>query len=296
MRMHTRWIQAPLTALLLCCETATAIAPFGPPRATIGSGRWTFGVDYSHQKIDMQSFGIYREGYVDDTTWYCKYNQFDLTELESNLIFGKIGYGLGDTWDLFARVGVSDAQGNLAVPSLASDGLPPTQFFMGDEQLSLDHGFGLACGVGSRMTFVETGDLALGTIVQMTWLQPGESQSSFTDTDLVGDPIAIDATIDLSYWEIQLALGATLNLGNLWAYGGPFVYFATGDLDIDGTWSDVATGSGSIRASHDVREESNFGAYGGFQVNLADTSCLYFEGLVTGDGWGVGVGGVWRLD
>lgn len=296
MTIHARWIQAAVVTSLLCCGTATAVGPFGPPRAVIGSGRWTVGVDYARQTGDMESSGTYKEGYVDDTVWYCKDNRFDLRDLESNLIFGRIEYGLGDTWDLFARLGVSDIQGDLTVPLSSSDGLPATQFFAGGERFSLDHSAGLALGVGSRMTFVETGDLSLGTIFQFTWLKPSSSDASFTDADLVGDPIEMDLTVDLDYWEIQLAGGATLNLGSLWLYGGPFLSFIRGNLDIEGTWTDLALGTGSIRASHDVQEDAIFGGYVGGQWILADNLCLHIEGLFTGDGWGIGAGGVWRLD
>jgi hypothetical protein len=273
--------------------TAIALAPFGPPRAMIGAGKWVIGADYSHQTMDMQSFGTYREGYEDSGSylWYCKYNQFEIKDLKSNLIFAKLGYGLGDTWDIFARVGISDASGDLDVLSTNSDGPSSTEFFDGGEQFAIDSGFALAWGVGSRMTFAETGDIAWGTILQMTWLDPKESKSSWTNDAYVD----VDATIDLSFWEIQLAAGPTLNLGNTWIYGGPFLYFARGDLDVQGTWTDMSI-TGPIQANHDLREDANFGGYGGIQFNMAENICLYAEGQFTGDGWGVGSGIAWRLN
>jgi len=295
MRISTRWIMAAVSLICMGCATAAALAPFGPPRATIGAGRWTIGVDYARQTTDLQSFGTYREGYFDGSSyqWYCKYNQFELKELESNLIFGKIGYGLADTWDLFARVGVSDTKGDWLVSSIDSGGPAATDFFQGGEQFSLDSSFALAWGAGSRMTVAETGDIAWGAILQMTWLNPKGSRSSWTDPQ--DSDIAIDATIDLQYWEIQLAAGPTLNLGSVWLYGGPFLSFTKGGADVQGTWSDMDI-NGPIQATHDLREDAKFGGYGGMQLNLAENLCLYAEGQFTGGGWGIGAGGVWRVN
>src|SRR3990172_12840708 len=111
MRNSKRLIMVVVSLVFLKSGTATALAPFGPPRAIIGAEKWAIGADFSHQTMDMQSFGTYREGYTNEDSydWYCKYNQFDIKELKSNLIFGRLGYGLGDTWDIFARVGFTDS-------------------------------------------------------------------------------------------------------------------------------------------------------------------------------------------
>ena len=290
-----RWIIGVVSLVCLCGGTAMALAPFGAPRATIGAGKLAVGVDYCYQTMDMQSSGTYREGYSsnDSYLWYCKHNQFDLKELKSNLIFGRIGYGLRDTWDIFGRVGVSDIKGDLTVPSVNSSGLAATDFFQGGEQFELDGSFALAWGVGSRMTFAETGDIAWGTVFQMTWLNPKESECSWTNPE--DSDIHVDPTIDLQYWEIQLAAGPTLNLGKLWLYGGPFLYFAKGDLNVGGTWTDTGL-SGPIEADHDLREESNFGGYGGMQWSVAENLAFYAEGHYTGDGWAGGAGATWRLN
>jgi hypothetical protein len=291
MRNMKRLILVVFSLVFLYSGTATALAPFGPPRAIIGAQKWAIGAEFSYQTMDMQSFGTYREGYSNGVSydWYCKYNQFDLKDLKSNLIFGRLGYGLGDTWDIFARVGFSNSSGDLEVSSIGSDGPSATGFFQGGEQFPLDNGYALAWGIGSRMTFAETGDIAWGTILQMTWLNPKKSSSSWSSSF-----IGVDATIDLSYWEIELAAGPTINLGKAWLYGGPFLYFAKGNLDIQGTWSDMGL-TGPIQATHDIREDSNFGGYGGMQLNMAENLCLYAEGQFTGNGWGIGSGIAWRV-
>lgn len=287
-----RWILTAVSMSCLAGGTIAAAAPFGPPRATVGAGKWAIGIDYARQKTELKSFGLYREGYVADQ-WYCKNTKFEIKDLESNIILGKIEYGLRDSWDIFARVGVSDATGDLVVPSVSSDGPPATSFFDGGERLAIDSGFALAWGAGSKMTFAETGDIAWGTVVQMTWFKPAQSESSWTDpTDA---EMGINATIDLQYWEIQLAAGPTVNLGALWLYGGPFMYFAKGDLDVGGTWTDTGD-QGPIQADHDLRDNSNFGGFAGLQWNLAENACFYVEGQFTGDGWAAGGGGAWRLN
>ena len=294
MRIGRRRIVEVLSLVCLLGGTATALAPFGPPRATIGAGKLALGFDYSYQTMDLQSFGTYREGYgLDSYLWYTKYNQFEIKDLKSNIIFGRLGYGIGDTWEIFARVGVSDAKGDLTVSSVGTDGPASTDFFQGGERFAIDSSFALAWGAGSRMTFAETGDVAWGTIIQFTWLDPGASDSVWTDP--LDPDIGINATIDPQYWELELAAGPTLNLGKIWLYGGPFVHFAKGTIDVEGAWSDTGS-TGPIEAHHDLRDESNFGGFGGVQLNAAEDLCIYLEGQFTGGGWGVGIGGAWRLN
>jgi len=292
--MATRIVWLMLAGLVIMVASAGAVTPFGPPRAIVGAGHFTLGADYLTQTTQMTSFGLYKEGYVDGSVWYCKYNELQIEDLTIQAAFGNLGYGLGDSWDIFARVGMCSASGQAKVPTFDTDSTPATDFFNAGTTFDLDHGYDLAWGVGSRMTFAETGDLAFGTVFQVNWFSPKAAEVSFKDPQ---DPtVTISGDADLAYWEVQLGVGATLNLGSLWLYGGPFLHFAKGTFKLDGSWEEEGFGNPEpIVLDHDIREDSNLGGFGGLQWNAADNVGFYVEGLYLGDSWAVGGGGVIRI-
>lgn len=292
---HSVWIWILTGAILLSLAgDGHAVAPFGPPRAVVGAGGFALGGEYLMQDTQMESFGLYQEGYVDGTIWYCKYERLNIEDAKVHAGFMKISYGLGDSWDVFARVGMTSSEGTAKVPWFQSHGVPATDFFQPGTTFDLDNGFDLAWGVGTCMTFSETGDLAFGTIVQFTWFEPKAADVSFTDPQ--DQTVSIGGQADLSYWEIQLALGATLNLGAIWLYGGPFLHFAKGTLTMDGWWEEEGYSNREpIRLDHDIRDKSNLGFFGGLHWSAADNVGFYVEGLYIGDSWGLGAGGMIRL-
>ncbi|MDH7599489.1 MAG: hypothetical protein QHH07_07640 [Sedimentisphaerales bacterium] len=290
MAKNVSWI---VGMVLLTVVPARAVVPFGPPRAVIGAGHFTFGGDYITANGQMSSFGLYKEGYVDGTVWYCKYNQLQIQDLEIQAALGSIGYGLGDSWDLIARVGTGAAKGKVVVPDFSSSNAPPTDFFNPGTKFDLDHGNDLAWGIGSRMTFAETGDLALGTVLQVLWLSPKPAGVRFKDPQ--DSTITISGDADLSYWEVQLGIGATLNLGTVWVYGGPFLYFSKGTFKLDGTWQEQGWSPEPIIVDHDIRDQSNIGGFGGLHWNASDNVGFYVEGQYLSDGWAVGGGGLIRV-
>ncbi len=129
----------------------------------------------------------------------------------------------------------------------------------------------------------------------MTWLDPESSSDTLTDT-ATGSTASVD--LDLKYWEIVVAGGPTINLGggDYWVYGGPFLHFVRGDLDIDGTWTAPALTNFPLNGSSDVEEESIIGGHVGAQWNMSEDVCCHVEIAFTGDAWGLGIGGLWRAE
>jgi hypothetical protein len=165
-------------------------------------------------------------------------------DVDADTIFTNLGYGITDEWDGFLRLG-----------------------FVNVESGSFDGDYEFAYGFGTKFTFAEQGDLAWGGLFQMGWLS-GEDTVSGVD-------------IDFDAYEIQFAVGPTVDLGIVSIYGGPFLHFVDGE--VEGT----IAGLGS--ATLDLEQESEFGGFIGISAELDQSSDIGIEFLFTGDADAVGV-------
>jgi hypothetical protein len=226
--------------------------------------------------MDLEAFGDVRTVTI---VTFDDYTRYDIDGLESNMIFGNITYGVQDNLDVFVRLGVADA-----ADEIAEDAAPPP----GNTFTGLDGSFGFGWGVGTRATFWQDGDVTWGALFQATWLDPDDS-----DIDLKGDP-SFSGNADFEWWEVQIAAGPTVQFDDFRIYGGPFVHFVGGDLDISG--QSTVPFTQSLTATQDLREESLIGGYVGVQWLIAGNTTCNVEAQATGDAWAVGVGAVWRTE
>jgi hypothetical protein len=250
-----------------------ALPPMGPPKALLGQDRWDIGIEYSSHSMDLEADGSVTDTYPGlDFIRKVKHN---INDLKSNIITGRAGYGINDNWDAFVRLGIVDAKGDIdqIYPDSASD-----------EFKGYDGGFGLAWGFGTKATFWQDEELSWGGLCQITWLEPDDSS-----IDLSGDPVfSGDAEID--FWEVQIAVGPTWRAAdNLRLYGGPFLHFVNGDLDLSGRTVDMGTEI-LTEVESDIEEESQFGGYVGAHFDLDQNTFCFIEGQLTNDAWGIGIG------
>ena len=275
-------------ALMIVCVSNSAVfalSPMGPPKALLGQDRWDIGLEYGHQTMDLEAIGTVSEidlvaGLDPDVIPPIK-GRHNIENLKMNIIMARAGYGINDNWDAFVRLGFADAQGDMEqiIPETA----PP------EELKGFDGSFGLAYGFGTRATFWQDDDVCWGGLFQVTWLEPDDSSIS-----LSGDPeFSGDAEIDI--WEVQVAVGPTWRVDdNFRVYGGPFLHFVNGDLDISSRTVDMGTEI-LMEAEGDIEEESQFGGYAGAHLDVdANTSC-FIEFQLTGDAWGIGLGAARRF-
>ncbi|MFC1766186.1 hypothetical protein ACFL6U_29445 [Planctomycetota bacterium] len=288
MKRQTNWYGGILFTLLIHTSIATALAPLGPPRALIGSGHWHVGGDLSHSSTNLEAYGTYRE--VLSGVPFSVYSNAEIKNLKTNALFAQAGYGLHDNWDIYGRLGLSDARGDLN--GITNPASSATTYGQGTERYAIDSSMAFAWGLGSRVTFLQQKDISWGTTLQMNWYNPKPNRSQWIPPASPGESVTVD--IDLQYWEIQLSAGPTINLGKVWIYGGPFLHFVNGDLDYHGTWFDNGT-SGPVSATYDVREQSIIGGFVGAQWIIADNIYCYLDGQATGDAWGLGIGTLYRV-
>jgi len=271
----------PVIFMVLCvCSSVTlALPPMGPPKAIFGQNQWAIGFEYAHQEMNLELFGKAREDL--GAGWLpCDYTKYKIEDLTSNMFLGSLGYGICDNWDAFVYAG---AAGNKdEITETLGCGSSGNQYYgsSGD--------YKAAWGFGTRATFCQDGNLTWGGLFQMVW-----SSVDSSNLKLQGDPI-FSGDLKLDFWEIQLAAGPTLQLDGFSIYGGPFLHFVKGDMDLEGTTVSLGV-TQRVESEADIREESNFGAFVGAQWDIAEDTLCYTEYQFTGDAWSAGIGIVWKF-
>lgn len=273
-----------VTVMLLCASNSVvfALSPMGPPKALFGLNRWGFGIEYGNQTMDLEADGTISEIIVEplDVLPSVEYKH-NIDNLKSNILMVKLGYGLNDSWDAFLRLGIADAKGDIEY--LFPDNASPFEY------KGFEGSFGLAGGIGTRATFWQDDRISWGGLLQITWLEPDESSIS-----LSGEPrFSGDAEIDIE--EVQIAVGPTWRLNDsISIYGGPFLHFIDGDLDISGRTVDMGTEI-LTKTKGDIEEKSQFGGYVGTHLDMDENTSCYIECQFTNDAWGIGIGSAQRF-
>jgi hypothetical protein len=287
--MEKRTVSLALILMVVgaCNSVVLALAPMGPPRASLQEGQWAFGLEFEHNEMDLESFGPVNETqYLSGSvlTTASSFAKYKIDNLKSNMYLARLGVGTWENWDLFVRFGASDAQDEIS--EVLANGAAGT-----DQYRDYDGGLGFAWGFSTRATFYEQGDTTWGGLLQITWANPDASDiTNENDSAFSGD-------VEIDYWEVQVAIGPTVEFENLRIYGGPFLHFLNGDLTLNGQIADPPGVPDLIvvDTSHEIREKSQLGGYAGAQWYLDENSSLFTELQFTGDAWGVGVGTIWKF-
>jgi hypothetical protein len=264
-----------VVALAVLGSTAWGGAPMGPPMALLGEGQWGLDFEYGSEEIDLRACGTLTEvspGFVDTAD-----ELFHVKDLESNMFFGSLAYGVCDNWDVYLRLGVADAQDDIHTGP-------------GEVPLNFDGDYGFAWGVGSRATFCRWGAWSFGGILQVTWFDPDDTSyagSTATET-WSGDT-------EMDYWQTQAGLAAIYHM-DVWSFwAGPFLQFVDGDLDINESFTILPSGpSGTATASMDLKQESEFGVHFGANYEMSRQWNLWAEGQWSDDSWLFGAGVIFK--
>jgi len=253
-----------------------ALSPMGPPKALLGQDQWSVGIEYANETMDLESFGtdidIQYVPVLDIATRKGKHN---INDLKSNIVLGRVSYGISDNWDAFLRLGIADAEGDIEQTFTNAPSF---------EYQGFDGSYGFAWGLGTKVTIWEDKDITWGGLLQMTWVEPGDSSIS-----LKGDS-NYSGNAEIEFCEVQLAIGPTWRIeDNFSIYGGPFLHFVNGDLDFGGETIDLGDRIG-MESSGDIEEKSEFGGYVGASWDENERTSYFIECQLTGDAWGIGIG------
>lgn len=250
----------------------------GPPRSLLQPEENSFGIELGYSEMDLDSFGDVTETVAGLST--PDFSKYKIEKLKSIMPLVRFDTNIFENWDLFLRVGASDASGDLNEEQAGGAS--------GHKFNDFDGNLGFSWGVGTRTTFYQQDNTTWGAIFQADWINPGDSD--ITDKTDAG----FSGSAEISYWEVQVAIGPTVEFDNVRVYGGPFLHFVNGDLDISGTTTSTIPDT-STKVSHDIKEKSQLGGFLGAQWNLGNNNTLVTEAQFTGDAWGIGIGTTWKF-
>ncbi len=272
--VNRHWLSCiVLAAIGLAGSTAFALDLMGPPAGGLKQGQFHVGLDYSYGEMDLKlDTGRWVE-HLDGMFYDAgKATSFTLKDFETATLYANFGYGIADNWDVFLRLGGTNAEFDDSIWLDAE---------------SFDSGAQMAIGAGVKGTFYEEGRFRLGGILQVGWAE--------YDGKLKAPHWATADLVEMNITEVQIAVGPTYQFTDRFSmYGGPFLHFVDGDLkDRVSEWTE--DGLLTSRYSWRVKEDSVLGAYIGAQVDLAENCSLNFECQLTSAAEAIALGLLWRF-
>lgn len=168
--------------MLVLSSTGLAIDFMGSPVAQYKEGKVNAGFTWCMSEFDYEVEGY---GKADD--------------LETTKYYGNIGYGINDQWDIWALLGLGNAEYE-------------------ETGLSFDGDNGFSWGLGTRFSFYEQDNMRWGSLFQITW---SDSEDTISGVD-----------IEYDVYELQVAIGPEIDMGGWRLYGGPFFYKLEGDFTV----------------------------------------------------------------
>ena len=251
MKQRKWWLSIMVVGMF--SSAALAISPMGPPVSMLAEGQYAAGLGYAMSEQTLEISG------PASTT-----GDAELDDIQSSVYYGCLGYGISDAWSIYAAIGLSDAE--FDADSGGSD-------FDGDTE------FGFAVGTKRTLHDNESGT-KWGTIFQYC---RGQSEDKISNASTFGnDAFSVGAgrKVELDWYEMQLALGPAIQMNEeLCLYGGPFLHFAEGDVEVQGSQNE-----------YELEQRVELGGYIGALMSLGANASLSLEFLITGEAWGVGIG------
>ena len=287
------------------CGSGAFATIMGPPVADLKAGQFIVGFDYSNndigadinaEKASLYSLEVYNDDgkRVDDIEISEGPEKLKLSEeIDIDMRFVKLGYGVCDKLEVFLRLGTADF-----------------------EVIDMRDFSKFSYGFGAKATFYEEGNLKLGALFQMTW---AEADGEFLARDVrvrdeeenfdveefpVGD---VPVTWEADYYQLKFAVGPTYELSEVFSiYGGPFYHLISGNLEREYNRIDLYDSISNEQryfleqryfreTSGDIEESSSFGGYVGAQIDIDERLPLYVEYQFTGDADVLGISLVCRF-
>ncbi len=292
--MGKSFIVAGLVLAVLC---GNVFAMIGPPTAGLKKGQWSGGFNYTYLDLNLDKTKAKWSEYDDGVLSGSGTEKVKFKDVITDLYYGNLGYGIEDWWQVYVQLGISDVRAKIRGED---------DFYEGDwVNFKFDNDF--AWGLGTRITFAKQDKVDWGVAVQMNWLNThydksgasqwvNEDESTGYETD--------KTKVDLTAYNLFVALGPTIDMGGWKLYGGPFYTYLSGE--VKGRYTEVGVdgiteeGPGTpytyaMKGKGDIKSDDHFGGYIGAQFNVAQNCDLTTEVDVTAEGWAAGVGITWNF-
>ena len=260
--------------ILLCSlSNVFALSFLGSPTAELDKSQTRIGYNYSQSMQDLEK--TKQDWYVIDTgvVTGSGQGQLRIEDLNIQRHYAGINYGLGDQWEVFVRLGLTEVKGDI-------------HWLVVDSTSGYNFDSDFTWGWGTKVTLLEDDKIDWGASFQMNWL---DINANKTGTDAINGPWKEDFELDA--YDMLFAFGPKIDMGGWELYGGPFYYYFSSDYD----WQRNYYTINSIdKECADLEAGSNFGGFLGAQCNLSESSTMTVELSATGDGWGVGAGATFK--
>lgn len=281
-----------IMVLVLLFLSSSSHALIGPPTAELEKGQWSIGGNYTYSSQDLDKTSVTWKDYwieyddlgdvYDEESDSWKY-KLEIRNYNTNLYYGRLGYGLLDSWEVYGQIGLVDVKAETKEE--------------GDNEW---HGYNLdnelAWGLGTKYTFIKKEKIDWGVALQLNMYRNSMDEKGTYETDWGGGLIETGSwkeTTDIDTLGVLIAVGPTVDMGGWKLYGGAMYQLLTAEYEFKdrGRWEDTDdfTGSWSDSASGDY-DISSFGGYIGAQFSIQKKFNVKVEGLGTNNGWGVGTG------
>ncbi|MBN1973843.1 MAG: hypothetical protein JW787_09415 [Sedimentisphaerales bacterium] len=291
-RGNVRKVRIITICLFLLFLSSNAFALIGPPASQLDRGMWSISGGYTYTSQDMGTAKI------KDTECWTKYNdlgvvydegsdadtyKLKIRNVNTNLYYGQLSYGLKDKWEVYGQLGFTDVKAETKSDS-------DSRWY----GYNLDNEFAL--GLGTRYTFAEKGKIDWGAAVHLNWYSNSVDYEETNTYDWGGGLFETDylkETTALDTLGIIIAVGPAIDMGSWTLYGGAICQISTADYSYKecGSWIDTDDyhGTWAEKKSGDY-DMTSFGAYVGAQIGVYKNYDFAIELQGTTDGWGAGVG------
>lgn len=281
---------AMIVVVGVLCSVGLAGGPLGPPMSVLDHGEWGFDAAYFYEEMDLWGCGtwqfrdrVYGEGWGPWSPWSAAPDKFKLQDFQTNTWLGSVEYGLCDDWDVYARVGASDAEADV-------------YWWGSSEKESADFDYGPAWQVGTNFTICQSGPWTFGGRLQVGAAYPDDWDFSYYE---LAEPYEYfgRGTAELDYWQGVAYVGAACQLSDaaLLYFGGGWQTLQ-GSFDCEYTETEEDTGTPTSptyqyeeRTSGKIKHNSAIGVAGASWAP-SDTTKVGVEFLFGEAGkWGLGV-------
>jgi hypothetical protein len=286
--MGKKFIVAGLVLAVLC---GNVFAMIGPPTAGLKKGQWSGGFNYTYSDLNLDKMKVkWSESGDGSGTEKAMFK-----DVITDLYYGNLGYGIEDWCQVYIQLGLSDVRAQIR-----GEG----DFYDADwVNFKFDNDF--AWGWGTRVTFAKQDKVDWGVAVQMNWLNTHGDASGASAWGDGGEPddgstgYETDKTkIDLTIYNLFVALGPTIDMEGWKLYGGPFYTYLSGEAK--GRYTEVGDNNSvpykyAKKGKGDIKSDDHFGGYIGAQCNVAQNCDITIELCVTSEGWASGAGITWNF-
>lgn len=252
-------------AFLLLTSNAFALDPLGPPISSPQKDKPIIGLEYFYSEMDLYADSLT----VTTPLGNLQFPSADLKAIQMNKFYFNILSALGDNYDIFFRLGITDANPDKGKNQENLAG------YIGDS----DNGLTFGCGFRTTLYRSEDGKIRWGMLAQLSHAILDFDEKTYS---VNGSDISLSATVDML--EIQFAAGPTYQITDkISIYGGPFLHFVKGDVELRGNVNDIP-----VQGSSDFEQKSELGGFIGLSTDLAKNTKFNIEFQITDDAQAVG--------